>query len=123
MVILYNYYFEFAHAPGDQHQISGGPDVYETRVLKRPVETDCCGAMDDDVHVGDHKLFVGLRKTHIRFGTIATDEQHFFDELRLLVPQSSEQLQKSVVIAIYRDRRTFHVVHQTRARTNNSPWN
>jgi len=90
-------------------------------VLKRPVETDRGGAVDDDVNVGDHKLFVGQRETHIRFRTIATDEQHFFDELRLLVPQSREQLQKSVVIAIYRDRRTFQV--QTTASTNNSPWN
>jgi len=99
VIIIYNYYFESAHAPGDQQQISGGPDVYETRVLKRPVETDRGGTVDDYIHVGDHELFVGPRKTHIRFRAIATDEQHFFDELRFLVPQSREQLQKSVIIA------------------------
>lgn len=54
-------YLKSVHTPSDQQQISGGPDVDETRVLQRSVEIDRGSAVNDDIHVGDHELFVGSR--------------------------------------------------------------
>jgi len=80
------------HTLSDQQQVSGGPDVDETRVFERSVETDRGGAMDHDVHVGDNELHVGRGQAQMRFRAIALDQQHLIDEIRLFVPQRFEQL-------------------------------
>jgi len=61
MSVVYYNYFKPVHTPSNQQQISGGPNVDETGALKRAVESDRGGAVNDDIHVGNYKLFVDSR--------------------------------------------------------------